>query len=166
VLFSPAEFFSYLTKSGGTMSSLLYALILNLISGLLSALWYVPFNFTILLSTFFVIPFVAIGLFVQSGILHTLLTIFSENRFGFSATFKVVAYSQSAAIWTVIPIVGWLISFFWQFVVTVVGLREMQRISTAKAVLACILPLLLFGAVLATLGIFWTDKMVHEEVFR
>jgi len=85
-----------------------------------------------------------IGLFVWSFILHVLLFVVRGNKNGFEATFRVMAYSQAAQVWCVIPFVGGLIGWCWRVVIQVIGLKESHRISYVKVFVALLIPVALF----------------------
>jgi hypothetical protein len=84
---------------------------------------------------------VAIGMFVQTGIIHICLMIVGGAKRDIETTFRVVAYSQgSTSVWLIIPWVGSVIGVFWQAVCYVIGLKEAHQISTGKVILALLLP--------------------------
>ena len=85
-----------------------------------------------------------IGLFVSSFILHVLLLVVRGNANGFEATFRVMAYSQAAQVWCVIPFVGGPIGWCWRAVIQVIGLKEAHQISYAKVIVALLMPIALF----------------------
>jgi predicted Zn finger-like uncharacterized protein len=85
-----------------------------------------------------------ISLFVWSCILHVLLFVVRGNTNGFEATFRVMAYSQAAQVWCVIPFVGGPIGWCWRVVIQVIGLKEAHRISYGKVIVALLLPVALF----------------------
>lgn len=87
--------------------------------------------------------FVLLGLFLWSAILHLMLLLVGGATSGFGATLRVLAYSGTSNILNVVPFCGGLVAGIWGLVLAVVGLSSAHRISTGKAVLAVLLPLLL-----------------------
>ncbi len=96
----------------------------------------------------------AISLFVWSFILHVLLFVVRGNKNGFEATFRVMAYSQAAQVWSVIPFVGGPIGWCWRVVIQVIGLKEAHRISYGKVFVALLLPVALFVVMGVALALF------------
>ncbi len=83
---------------------------------------------------------VTLSMFIYSAILHLLLMIVRGGKNRFEATFRVVAYSQAAQAWDLIPVVGSWIGGIWQLIVQVIGLREMHNISYLRVFMAFLLP--------------------------
>ena len=96
-----------------------------------------------------VVPlFVVAGLFVNSVVVHMSLLMVGGARNGFAATFNVVAYSKSAKLMNVVPLIGWVVGLVWQMVIQTVGLREIHGISYLRVFCAFLIPgLFLCGAV-------------------
>jgi len=94
--------------------------------------------------------------FIFSGILHLCLIFIGGNRSGYHATFSVVAFSASTQVLSIFPFVGSVLGSAWNVVLIVIGLRTMHRISTLRAVIAILLPVLFFCCLgmLALLAIF------------
>jgi hypothetical protein len=75
-----------------------------------------------------------------SGILHLMLVVVRGGDSGFKATFRVVSYSQAAQAWGLIPFVGGWIGGVWQFIVQIIGLRQIHKTSYVKVVIAFAIP--------------------------
>ena len=75
--------------------------------------------------------------------------IVGGNRKGFEATFRAISYSYSAQLFNIVPFIGNFIGGIYLLILTIIGVREGHNISTGKAVLAVLLPLI----VVAGLGI-------------
>jgi hypothetical protein len=86
---------------------------------------------------------VAVGLFIGAGITHLCLLLVGGAQRGFEATFRVIAYIQAAAVFSVLPFCGGLIGGVYRIVLAILGLAEAHRISKGTAALAVLLPLLL-----------------------
>jgi hypothetical protein len=92
-----------------------------------------------------ILPFaVTVGLFIWSGILHLILIIFGWNKENYESSFRLVAYSDGPSFFKIIPIVGDIVSVVWQVVLVIIGIREVHKTTTGKAVLVVLLPLLAF----------------------
>ena len=99
---------------------------------------------------------IAYGLFVITGILHTALMLVGGNRRGLDATFRVVAYTQSAQVFTLIPVLGVFIYLVYTPILFAIGFKESHQISTGKAVFAVLLPaiiVLVVGIIVAVMFI-------------
>jgi hypothetical protein len=98
----------------------------------------------IFLAVIVIIPiYVALGMFIWSGILHLCLLIVGGAKSGYEATFRAVSYSQAAQAWSLIPFIGGWIAGIWQLIVQVIGLREIHETSYLKVIVAFLIPLVL-----------------------
>ena len=105
------------------------------------------------------IIFVPISLAIWSGILHLCLLLVGGAREGYQATFRVVSYSAVTSIFNAVPFVGSLASL-WGLVLTVIGLREIHKTTTGRAVgalaipvgIALVITLIVAGSGIAKLG--------------
>jgi hypothetical protein len=180
-LFHPTEFFRRTTAPDRVGAALLYAILVGTVSALVALLWQRSLGSPLemiegggkvlplverqsLAVTVLALPLgFAAWTILLTGILHVSLFFVGGARAGLSATLKAVAYSFSANAFLVFPVCGAPIGVVWFVVLNIVGLRELHRISTGRAVLAWVLPFLLatcfaaVGAALlaALLGKFW-----------
>jgi hypothetical protein len=114
------------------------------------AIWYVVF-----------IPvFVALGMFIGSGILHLCLMIVGGAKKTFETTFRVVCFSYgSTSLLCMIPFCGGIIACIWNIVLECIGLARAHETDTGTAVMAVLLPIVLccgcciLGSVLFTAGL-------------
>lgn len=83
---------------------------------------------------------VVLKMIFYSSILHLMLLMVRGGKGGYKATFRVVAYSQAALAWNVIPFMGAWIATVWKLVIQVIGLHEIHHISYAKVIVAFLLP--------------------------
>ncbi len=82
--------------------------------------------------------------YVGALIQHLFVFLFVRERRGFiEATFLVVAYESAIFLATWVPVLGYL-AFLYGIYVTAVGLRELHGTTTTRALLAALVPLLLF----------------------
>jgi hypothetical protein len=162
VLFSPTQFFKKVSATGGYWNPLIYGVICGVIGGCGTILWQwlfasqflpvqifsvIPFLSIFLIIFLIALPFVvALSIFVGSGITHLCLMIVGGNKRGFESTFRALSYSCSGNLFGVIPFIGSTIGGFYSLVLIIFGVRECHGISTGKAILAVLLPLIvIFG---------------------
>lgn len=168
VMFHSTRFFKYMPVSG-IGKPLVYGLILGSLGVIVGTFWQLLFTMMqvsfipsfgnhdrfaqmgiFAFSTVYYIVLmvfspliILIGQFIWSGILHLCLMIFSGNKKGFEATFRVVSYgSYSPGVFTIIPFCGGMVGGIWSIVLVIIGLKETHQIPTWKAVLAYFLPLI------------------------
>ena len=99
--------------------------------------------FALLLALFLVPLALAIVSFIHAAILHLCLMLLGGANQPFETTYRVVCYSfGSTAVFQLIPICGSMIGGVWNIVVTSIGIAKAHEISTGKAVLAVLLPLI------------------------
>jgi hypothetical protein len=176
-LFSPTRFFKKISIGEGYWTPLIYGLITGIIGKGAAIFWFwlfiaqfiplgkLPYSFSI--PQFIVaLPFQqAIAIFIVSAIIHFSLMIVGGNNNGYKTTFRAISYSYSAQLFNIIPIIGSLIGFIYRIILFVLGVREGHGISTGKAVLAILLPVIvgvgvaivavvLIPLLLGTLGFF------------
>jgi hypothetical protein len=87
---------------------------------------------------------VVLNMIFYSGILHLMLLMVRGGKEGYKSTFRVVAYSQAALAWNIIPFVGAWIATVWKLVIQVIGLHEIHHISYARVIVAFLLPVFIF----------------------
>jgi hypothetical protein len=169
LLLTPTSFFSKLPTSGGYFNPILFAAMSIPIAIVLTYLWVGLFSgisltglFAVLfaMSCVFVggLIFVPIGLAIWSALLHLCLYVMGEAREGYEATFRVVSYSTVTSIFNAIPVVGSLASL-WSLVLNVIGLREVHKTTTGKAVAAVAIPLIVGLLFAITLGLSSAAKL-------
>jgi len=163
-LFLPTRFFKKIASGEGYGPPLIYGVIVGIIGFGMGILWqwfffsqWFPIEKISVLSSsfFFAIISIAIPLMVIFSILigscvtHLCLMIVGGNKKGFQGTFRAVCYSFSGYLFGIIPFIGSTIGGIYAMILTILGVREIHGISTGKAVLAVLLPII----VVAGLGI-------------
>ena len=158
VLFSPSKFFKKVAGGRGYWAPLIYGVICGVIGGGMTAMWWWLFSPLIpayLLSqvSFFRIllvigmaslPFAAaFTILIGSAITHLGVMIVGGNKRRFGATFRALSYACSGHLFGIIPFIGSPLAGIYSFVLTIFGIREGHQMSTLKAVLAILLPILL-----------------------
>ncbi len=170
VLFTPDAFFSGMIFRGGFREPLAFGLLVGSLGGMVGAFWQVLLMsggllfmdeslfgqvslHIYFLSTMAFVPIIVIfAIFISSLVLHVLLAIVRGANNGYEATFRVISYSQAVQVWGFIPFIGTWISWIWQLIVQVIGLREIHKTSYARVMIAFLIPvgvifLLVIGAV-------------------
>lgn len=91
---------------------------------------------------FFLAPFAAaVGLLLWGSLLHLSLLVFHKERQGFKATLRIASYAAGPSVLAAVPVAGSVVGGVWSLVLTVIGIREVHRMSTSKAVLSVLLAL-------------------------
>ena len=165
----PRRAFAETRPSGDIASPLLFAIVLGWVGIVIGQIWSLMFNASLLsmmpgladkdlggfatssaagfiFSVIFAPIFIAIALFVWSGILHLCMTLvggLEQSTAGFEGTFRVVSYSSVTQLANIVPIIGGLISFVWSIVLGVIGLVALHKTSQNKALLAILIPVIL-----------------------
>jgi hypothetical protein len=150
-VFSPKYFFSRLPRHGGLLQPLLYGISLQMLGSLVGFVWSMAFGNAVTqliammggsaVALGLLIPvFVFLGIVVWALMLHVSLFIVGGANEDFEATFRIVCYSSGVEIFNVIPIFGGFVKGVWQLYITVIGLREVQSISTGRAIGAVAIP--------------------------
>jgi hypothetical protein len=158
VLFSPTQFFRKVTGGQGYWAPLIYGVICGVIGGCAAALWQwlfasrfipvkilsmIPFLSFFMIIFLIALPFmIAFSILVGSGITHLCLMIVGGNKKGFESTFRALSYAYSGNLFGLIPYIGGTIGGIYSLVLMIFGVREGHGISTGKAVLAVLLPLI------------------------
>lgn len=89
--------------------------------------------------------FTVIALFIASAILHVCCMIvgaLTNSKAGFEGTFRAVAYSDSAHIANIVPVIGPLIAVIWWIVLAVMGITRLHHTTQGKAILAIVIPMI------------------------
>jgi len=159
VIGGPSGFFARLPVDRGIAGPLLFGLVTLILGNLAGLFWQSVFyssnemlqalmeevgispGSVLQLAVFLMPVYVVVQLFLWSGILHLMILLLARGGRGFEATFRVVAFSSAPALLYVVPFCGGLLASVWSAVLTIIGLREVHRVSGAVAALAVIIPL-------------------------
>jgi len=175
VVFKPGTFFNKVSPKGKITEALTFGIVPVSISIIVSAIIGIlyqiitkrpPVGMTsqqvIIFNVIFIIvsPLLAmIGLFIGSAIYH-LFVLLCGGRKGFRATFRVMGYTNAIAIFSPIPVAGPLFVGIYSIVLLTKGFKRVHSISTARAVWAVLIPvilgILLFVIASVLLGLFLT----------
>lgn len=80
-------------------------------------------------------------LYVNVGMVHLFVLLF-KGKEGYLETYKIVAYSISPNIFSMIPLVNWFAGIY-TVVLQAIGIKVRQRLGWAKSIAAIIIPLAL-----------------------
>ncbi len=86
---------------------------------------------------------VLIGLGILTLVLHLFLLVFGAANRGLETTFRVLAYTEAAQIFQLIPVFGSLIGMLWWLFVAIPGLAAAHHSSTGRAAAAVLTPVAL-----------------------
>ena len=183
VLFRPEKTFRAMKRTGGLGGPLWYAVMLGTIGGWFSILWNSFFHslgvlgeglgdeeivgYVAFLVTAFLMPFlVVLGVFIGSAITHVCLLIVGGATKGFEATFRVTSYvGGSTELFNIVPVCGSIVGVFWYIVAMIIGVREVHEISTGKAVIGVLLPLIVCCGCLS-IGLFLVFGAAMTEFLK
>jgi len=168
-LFSPTRFFKKVATGEGYWTPLIYGIITGITGRFADFFWawlvVIPFlppairnflaiSYTVaLIIIIFSMPlWVAFSILLWSGVTHFCLMIVRGSKKGFEVTFRAISYSYSARLFHIVPFIGSTIGFVYRIVLAIVGVREAHGITTGRALIAVLLPLIVVvGIVIAIL---------------
>jgi hypothetical protein len=167
ILFHPKAAFSSVTYDAGSRSALIYALVYGSLGQILGIYWGTiagiqtgtietdTVETTLLFAgtaLFTPICFL-IFLYLGAGLVHFFLKVLRGAHRPFAATFQVAGYVSGATSLVnllplgLVPVLGGMIISVWALVLNCIGLASAQQTSIARALVALLLPLILFVGV-------------------
>jgi hypothetical protein len=164
-LFAPGAFFSRMPTAGGLLNPLLYGLLLETLGTIAGYAWGLALDHPLLsygqltgsaaVVIGLMIPFiVVVRLLLWAGLLHASLRLLQGATKEFEATFRVVCYSCGPQLCNAVPLIGGVAAMFWTLYISVVGLREVHRTTSWRAMAAVFLPFFLCcGTLAGTVGL-------------
>lgn len=90
---------------------------------------------------------VFVGITVWSVLLHGSLFLFGARKEPFEATLRIVSYASGPELFNVLPGVGWFVAMIWKLIMTIIGVREIQGVSTGRALVAVLFPVIVVWGV-------------------
>ncbi len=156
-LFSPTRFLKKVSAGEGYWSPLIYGIISGIIGFGVSLVyqWFlfsafippqihalIPYNLILTLSLIGIPLMVISSIFIGSAITHLCLMIVGGNKSGYQSTFRAISYSYCAHLFDIVPFIGSFVGSVYMIILIIFGVREGHRITTGKAVLAVLLPLI------------------------
>lgn len=167
-LFEPATFFARIVETTPLARPLLYFLAVTVIGAFFTLWWELlgvwpggwqdggdgaplPEGVPALLS-FFASPFAGlVGLAIWTSILHLFVLLLATEHRGIGATARLLCYAGGPTVLTLVPFLGPLVGLVWIVVLQVVGVRQVHRTTTGRAVAAVLVPALTILALLTVL---------------
>ncbi len=159
VLLAPGRFFHRMPSQVGIFKPLMFAVVLGIIGTFIAWLYSLvsaSLQMALLgdfshgqssMVSFMLFLFspvlMAVGVFIQAGMIHGVLMLLGGSRLGFEATFRVSAYSEATTVILLLPVCGSWVAMIWSMVILIIGLYNIHETEPWKAVLAVLAPLLL-----------------------
>ncbi|SMP70997.1 hypothetical protein SAMN06295888_11747 [Desulfonatronum zhilinae] len=157
----PAAFFQAMPVGSGQIKPLIFYLLVAEFQIVLQMLWDMTgmtssmtgegeamgFSAVMLLVGYPII--LTMLLYVMAVLVHACLNMVGGATRGFEGTFRALTYGSAPMVLTLIPFVGPLVGAIWSLVVTFLGYKYIHRTTTAKVLLAMLLPLIPFILLLA-----------------
>lgn len=153
-LFEPAKAFK---KEGKTNfgEAFKYLLVLGIINAVLGGIVVGAFSMNAIALVGAIVGIyvtLVIGALIGGIILHIFAYIVGA-RGGFEQTFKATFYGQTPTL-----LLGWIpaiggIFVIWSIVLQIIGIRDLHKISTGRAVLAVLLPIIIIGIAVLLLAV-------------
>lgn len=160
--FEPSRFFRALPVPGPVLPAIIYFLIVGVLAAGITLFWQSLWGLIIYglglneagagdpteiwwpLVQFLLSPlFLLLSLALATAVYHLFLLLFGGARRGVKTTLRVLSYTISPALFSIIPLVGSTIGGIWAIVVAIIGLREAHRTDGWRAVTAVLLPIAL-----------------------
>ncbi|MEM7481194.1 MAG: YIP1 family protein [Acidobacteriota bacterium] len=163
---SPREAYARAQEKGDFVSPLLYAVIIGTVAGIVGQIWGLLFQgswmammpaeyqdmmgpmmagggASIILTIVFMPFYIAAFMFVWAGIVHLILMLLKavDANVGFEGTFRGVAYSQTASLAQIVPLVGGLIAMVWTIFLSIIGIARMHKTTEGKAAAGVLIPI-------------------------
>ena len=174
VLFQPSKTFYGMKKEGGLSTSLFYYVSMSSVMFTVSTIFQLPstisslatvmpqfekvtLSYPMLTALFFLTlllsPFVfSATIFVTSFFTHISLRILRGANAPFEATFRALCYAVgSTSIFQLIPFFGGLLGSVWSFYASLIGLKEIHKISAWRAAIALLISSLILFVLLVLL---------------
>lgn len=163
-VFHPSRFFARMPAESPLGSALLYYLILGIAVAAIGLFWgqvlpqpamdaesfegmFASANATTSPIVSFLISPIAVlcVLFIGAAITHVMLLLLTSERGSYKRTVRVFAFAYGPSIFAIVPWLGMFVGGIWSIVISIIGLREAHRTTTARAALAVLLPAILLG---------------------
>ncbi len=148
IILKPVDFFKAMPVTGGYKDPLIFALITALIMGLGLTIITLGVGF---LAIIFAPVAVCISIFLAALLLLLCGKIVGGTG-TYEGTMRVVSYSNVVNIIGWIPIVS-IIGSIYGLVLTVLGMKEIHKLSTAKAILAVVIAVVIVFIIVVLLAV-------------
>jgi len=174
----PVRFFESMAGGKGWIRPLIFAMVISMLVFMISAAYQMGFQTIassldladpaeslaflsvypisagalVMFAAFAVPTGTTIGLLVQAGIYHLCLMILGAAKKGFQDTFRVACYSMAPQVFQIVPLLGGLIAWGWQAVLSIIGIKVVHETSYGKSTVAVFLPMILCCGFIALIG--------------
>jgi hypothetical protein len=178
VLLNPATTFSHMKTTGGFTSPLLFNVVMVIVWAVFMLIYHFVFTgsfaamagssqtdssaaaalgvgtsaVSVILIFIVAIPLIVAMNFVSAGITHLCLSLFKGTSKSYEATYRVVAYSYSAWIFSILPCIGGILAGVWALFCTIVGLSKVHGTEGWRAAVGVLLPV--FVCLFLTAGVY------------
>lgn len=191
VMFRPTRFYRAMPEKASIKPALLYAMILQVLSYALLMFWsnvlsgssnvadmtpqelaQHPFLMVgnmmhVSFAMFLLSPLITVvSLLFSACLIQVILFMLVKERGPLERTFRMVCFSKSPAVFSLIPFAGPFVGGIWALVLQIIGIREVHRTTTGRAAATRLLPcgcLMLLGILLAivigVVGVGMASKM-------
>lgn len=159
-MFQPAAFFQSMPVGSGQIKPLIFYLLIAEFQIIMQMLWGmtgmgsdvtgdagVAGMNTMMLLLFYPL-LMTILLYLMAFLVHACLHLVGGVSRGFEGTFRALTYGSAPMVMVLIPMIGPLVGAIWSLIVTFLGYKHIHRTTTAKVLLAMLLPLILLGLLL------------------
>jgi len=181
---APRIFFGQLSESNNSFMAWLYALVLGSTGSVFTFLWtyffispllafipgledYTGSNDISLTGLVFSPVIITVKLAFEAVYFQFLFFLTGSKRKDIKATFRIICYTQSAAILNCIPVLGSIISPFWSLYLLAVGFNKIHGMSMLKAFTIILLPLvILFAVFLIAAVLFIGTGMIFQGTLK
>jgi len=151
VLLTPGQFFDSYSVKPTYKDPYLYYFVLSLIGLIINTVFQMLMTvfqggafaaFVLLGKSILSAGVIAVAIFIGAGFAHLFVMMFG-GKGGYKGTFDVIAYMATTNLFAIIPFLGSFVGWIWGIVIVVIGFKRVHRMSTARAVLANLAPVLI-----------------------
>ena len=180
VLFKPASFFKNISSPNAVGESFCFGIITGVAGSIITILWgfiiamlSLNIELPVLTDLSDITPIslvllyplsVICNILITAVIIHALLFLVRANSGKLGGTLKVVSFAQAATLFSIIPVIGYIIGLFWQVVITFIGLKIIHAASYTRLIIAFIIPFIVITAVILVF-IFFIITLFSSEIF-
>ncbi|MFA4028638.1 MAG: hypothetical protein GDYSWBUE_000663 [Candidatus Fervidibacterota bacterium] len=159
---SPVKFFDAVGRGTSLFEPVLFGVIVGWLSAIATSLMsfmgivplvgFLRFGWLLLFGWLFAL----VGIMVSTLVAHLFLIIVGGARRGLATTCRVIGYAWAPNIFSIVPVIGWLVAPIYGIVLEIIGLARAHGIEYWRSAIAVILPILLgCCCVIATVGYFF-----------
>jgi hypothetical protein len=174
----PVGHFEKVAAGGGWLRPWLFALVISAIVFMIAAAYQLGFQMlaasieiaadianplamlSVPFSAVFLVSFAVIGvpvgttvmLILQACIYHLCLMVLGAAKRSLVDSFRVVCYSVGPQLFQIVPVLGGVVAWVWQLVLTIMGMKVVHRTSYGRSAIAVLLPMLLCCGVILLIG--------------